>query len=151
MTTPFAEIGADAADKEQLMRDVDRNVRANETAGAYDDAALHEADKMQIRALPDDAEALSRVIAHLRESAAIDIGDFPIVNTGGPFGRLEVLVKRTIWKLMRFYTYRMFTQQREFNMQVVAVLEALWRREKSRGRNPERQNGDGRRAADGAT
>ncbi|MBM4020039.1 MAG: hypothetical protein FJ288_17265 [Planctomycetes bacterium] len=132
MTEPFAGIGADAAGKEQLMRDVDRNVRANEAAGAYDEAALAELRTLEIKALADDAEVLARVIAHLREAAAIDIGDFPIVNTGGPLGRLETLVKKTLWKLLRFYTYRMFTQQREFNMQAVAVLEALWRRGISR-------------------
>jgi len=92
------------------------------------DEALDTIRELDIKALKDNTEVLSRVIAHMRESAVIDIGDFEIVNTGGPFGRLEVLVKKTIWKLLRFYTYRMFSQQRAFNMQVVAVLEAMWRR-----------------------
>jgi len=124
MNSPFAEIGADGCDTEKALRDIEEAAAGMSPV----DEALDTIRELDIKALKDNTEVLSRVIAHMRESAVIDIGDFEIVNTGGPFGRLEVLVKKTIWKLLRFYTYRMFSQQRAFNMQVVAVLEAMWRR-----------------------
>ena len=123
MTEPFAEIGADGCDAEKALQDIEKAAAGTSPVNE----ALDMIGELDIKALKDNTEVLSRVIAHMRESAMIDIGDFEIVNTGGPFGRLEVFVKKTIWKLLRFYTFRMFTQQRAFNAQVVAVLEAMWK------------------------
>ena len=61
----------------------------------------------------------------MNKSWEIDINDFEIVNKGGIKGRIEVIVKKVIWKLMKFYTYRMFSQQREFNIQVVTALSGM--------------------------
>jgi hypothetical protein len=135
---PFAEIGADAPDAARILREVEARAGADgpaDSTGA-DGAAL------DIKSLDDDAELVRRVIRQMQRTGGLDIGDFDIPPGAGLLGRLESLAKRALWKLLRFYTYRMFTQQRDFNRQTAAVLDALWRRQcgrnagDPRGRRP---------------
>ena len=39
-----------------------------------------------------------------------------------------MLLKKLIWKLLKFYTYRLFSQQKEFNCQVVNAITSLNKR-----------------------
>lgn len=123
MKTDEVEIGADGDE-------VAAAVRAAEEAAALRDRDGGPSDNgivLDIKNLEGSSELMSRAIETLKESAHIDIGDFPIPSRPGAFGRLEALVKKAVWGLLRFYTYRLFSQQVEYNAQVVAVLEAMLR------------------------
>jgi uncharacterized protein YdcH (DUF465 family) len=43
----------------------------------------------------------------------------------GVVGAAELVLKKTLWKLLKFYTFRLFSQQREFNSQVSYTLAAI--------------------------
>ncbi|NQT93372.1 MAG: hypothetical protein HQ559_11475 [Lentisphaerae bacterium] len=123
-----------------LDADVREAVKAWDASGAY---GSDEIDFVEVKELQDSAEVVSRVLKMMSTTCLIDIGDFDIPNRGGLIGGVEVFVKRFVWKLLRFYTYRMFSQQREFNTQIVAVLNEMWARiqaleaeGKSRGSTP---------------
>jgi hypothetical protein len=51
-----------------------------------------------------------------------------------------VLMKKILWHFLRFYTWRMWTQQREFNAQVVNTLRALNRKIEALKRAPEERS-----------
>jgi hypothetical protein len=55
----------------------------------------------------------------------VDINDFEIVERRPVFGRLLVRLKRAIWKLLKFYTYRLWSQQNQVNGLLLAALEGL--------------------------
>jgi hypothetical protein len=61
----------------------------------------------------------------LRYSYAIDITDFAIPCKEGIRGLFELPLKKCIWKLLKFYTFRLFCQQREWNSQVQLALKYL--------------------------
>ena len=39
-----------------------------------------------------------------------------------------VLLKKLIWKLLKFYTFRLFSQQKDFNAKMVSVSEGINRK-----------------------
>ena len=119
------ETGLDEEAEAGLDREAREMVRSLDESGAYGEDDL---DFVEVKDLQDSAEVVSRVLKLMSTTCLIDIGDFEIPNRGGPIGKVEVFVKRFVWKLLRFYTYRMFSQQREFNAQMVAVLNEMWAR-----------------------
>lgn len=117
------ETGMDEAAATRLDREAREAVRAK---GEPEAGVADGLDFVEVKDLEDSAEIMSRVLKLMSTTCLIDIGDFDIPNRGGPVGKVEVFVKRFVWKLLRFYTYRMFSQQREFNAQIVAVLNEMW-------------------------
>jgi len=53
---------------------------------------------------------------------SIDIGDFEFPHLSQPLGRIIYFLKKGIWLCLRFYTYRLFYQQREFNTQTYNTI-----------------------------
>ena len=119
------ETGLDEAAEAGLDREAREAVRSRDGSGT---CGTDDLDFVEVKELQDSAEVVSRVLTLMSTTCLIDIGDFEIPNRGGPIGKVEVFVKRFVWKLLRFYTYRMFSQQREFNAQMVAVLNEMWAR-----------------------
>jgi len=128
MQDDYIEIGADGVDVAAVVEDVRRAVEEKRARGLYAERGLDKLPVLEIKELKDNSEVLRSVVSSMDKSAMLDIGDFLIVSKGGVLGRLEASVKKALWKMLRFYTYRMFTQQREFNLQVVAVLDAMLQR-----------------------
>ncbi len=74
-----------------------------------------------------DDDTLPSCLDVLQHSWAIDINDYAIPHKNGPLGTLALQVKKILWKILRFYTYRLFYQQREFNSQTAHLLSQLHR------------------------
>jgi hypothetical protein len=56
----------------------------------------------------------------------VDINDFPIrERRATPLAPLLVRLKTGLWKLLKFYTYRLWSQQNTVNGLVVTGVEAL--------------------------
>ena len=43
----------------------------------------------------------------------------------GILGARAVWLKKTIWKMLKYYTYRLFSQQKDFNCQVANAICSL--------------------------
>ncbi len=120
--TPFAQINADGVNVERIMQEIRARVDEKKARGDYDQYDL---TGLNLSHLPADDDLLPFVLKIMKKSWEIEIGDFEIRSAGGLLGWIEVRVKKVIWFLLKFYTYRMFTQQREFNIQVVTALNGL--------------------------
>jgi hypothetical protein len=126
MSEPFAEIGGDAQEAARVLIEVE--AAAQQQAATGDVREGVGTPDLEIASLPDNTEVVRRVLAQMQRHGGLDLGEFDMASGAGPAGRLHTLVKKAVWKLLRFYTYRMFSQQRDFNRQTAAVLDAMWSR-----------------------
>ena len=118
------EVTAPALDAEAIVAEVRKRAAARRGAGGESVRPPAALDYEKNLKEEDFLRYYLQVVERLGD---VNYGDFEIVSKGGPFGRLEVLLKKTIWKLMRFYTYRLFSQQREFDCQVAQAMVSQYR------------------------
>ena len=115
----------DGMDVEEIVRAVKQRVEKKRAAGLYNKYNLVGITRLEIAQAKSEEDFLRYHLKSLRKSWEIDIGDFEIPSKGGLLGRPAVWLKKLIWHLLRFYTFRMFMQQRDFNLQVVNTLQSL--------------------------
>ena len=127
-TPPAIRIGADGVDAHRIEREILDAVAAKRARGEYDDAAVARAERNNILALKDDKEFMERYLACLRQIVPVDINDFEIQEHRSRLAPLLKALKRTIWKLLKFYTYRLWSQQNQTNGVLLAAIEILDRR-----------------------
>ena len=118
-------INIDSMDVEEIVRAVKQRVEKKRAAGVYKKYNLVGITRLEIAQAKSEEDFLRYHLKSLRKSWEIDIGDFEIPSKGGLLGRPAVWLKKLIWHLLKFYTFRMFTQQRDFNLQVVNTLQSL--------------------------
>ena len=80
--------------------------------------------KFDLKSVRNVEEFLRFFMDRLQELHQVDINDFPIQSHRGLVGRPIRLLKSTLWKLLKFYTYRLFSQQNQINAQLAAALDA---------------------------
>ena len=124
MTTPV-EIAAPGIDVERLMKDIEETVARKAAQGAYADARIARAERTNLLNLRNDDEFLAFYLRSLREAAFVDINDFDIRERRSAAAPLLVALKKVIWKLLKFYTYRLWSQQNTVNGLVVTGIESL--------------------------
>ena len=122
------EIGADGVDVKRVMRDIEERVARKKRAGVYDRYDLSRIASLELKNVKSEADFLDYSLKVIQQTWDIDIGDFPIYSKGGILGKPFVLLKKTIWKLLKFYTYRLFSQQKEFNCQITNAITSLNRK-----------------------
>jgi hypothetical protein len=122
------EIGADGVDVKRVMRDIEERVARKKRAGVYDRYDLSRIASLELKNVKSEADFLDYSLKVIQQTWDIDIGDFSIYSKGGLLGKPFVLLKKTIWKLLKFYTYRLFSQQKEFNCQITNAITSLNRK-----------------------
>ncbi len=126
------EIHAPDIDVEQIVRTLRERVAENRRRGVYDDPAVARAERHNLLALQDDDAFMTRYLACLRHVVSVDINDFTIFERRSRFARLLVGLKTLIWKLLRFYTFRLWSQQNEINGVLLAAIEVGEQRSRRR-------------------
>ena len=124
-TDDVFSIELDNVDVSEFVRAVRERVEKKKAAGASDKGNLVGITKLEVSQAKSEEDFLRYHLKALRKSWEIDIGDYEISSKGGIFGRPAVWLKKVLWFLLKFYTFRMFMQQRDFNLQVVNTLQAL--------------------------
>ena len=127
---PPIAIGADGVDAKKIVEEILASVAEKRALGEYDDETVARAERYNLLSMKDDAEFLDRYLACLRQVVSVDINDFPIVERRGPLAPLAKAVKKVLWKLLKFYTYRLWSQQNQTNGVLLAALETMHRRHK---------------------
>ena len=127
---PAISIGADGVDAKAIVDEILARVAEKRAQGAYDDETVARAERNNIFSMKDDEEFLDRYLACLRQVVTVDINDFPIVERRSPLAPLAKAVKKVLWKLLKFYTYRLWSQQNQTNGVLLAALETMHRRHK---------------------
>jgi len=122
------EIKTPGVNVREVMKEIQDRVAQKKASGVYNQYNFEKITHLEMENIKDDVEYLQWLFKVINQSWDINIGDPQIVNKGGLLGKPIVLLKKVIWQLLKFYTYRLFSQQREFNSQVVMALGLLTKR-----------------------
>jgi len=122
---PVIEIYAPGVDTGAIVREIQETVDRKSKEGVYNDARIARAERTNLINLRNDEGFLSFYLTALREAAFVDINDFDIRERRARFAPILVRLKKTIWNLLKFYTYRMWSQQNTVNGLFVTGLESM--------------------------
>lgn len=119
------QIGAAGVDVGKLVAEVRETVARKMAAGEYSDSRVARAERMNLANLSSEEDFLRFYLEGLRDSVFVDISDFDIIERRARFSSLLILLKKTLWKLLKFYTYRLWSQQNQVNGLLLAAIEGL--------------------------
>ena len=122
---PAISIGAAGIDAGAVVAQIQAEVARKRAAGAYDEARVARAERNNLLTLKDDASFMEQYLLCLRQIVAVDINDFEIIEKRGRFAPALVRLKKAIWKLLKFYTFRLWSQQNQTNALLLAAIEML--------------------------
>jgi hypothetical protein len=123
MSEPQFQIGADGIDAEAIVARIQETVARKMASGAYADPRVARAERLNLANIRNEDGAIALYLNCLREAVYVDINDFEIVERRARFARPLVALKKTIWNLLKFYTYRLWSQQNEVNGLLLAAIE----------------------------
>ena len=118
-------IGAPGLDVERLVADLPATVDRKARDGVYADARVARAEKTNLVHLRGSDDFLTFYLTCLRDAVFVDISDFEIRERRRFLGPLLVAFKKVVWKLLKFYTYRLWSQQNQVNGLVVTALQGM--------------------------
>lgn len=124
MSSPV-EINAPGINVEQLMAEIEKTVERKAAEGVYADARIARAERANLLNLRKDEDFVAFYLRTLHEAVFVDINDFTIRERRSAFAPALVALKKTIWKLLKFYTYRLWSQQNSVNGLLVTGIECL--------------------------
>ena len=119
------EINTPGIDVEAIVATIRERVEEKQQAGVYEQYNISPAVALEIDNLKTDADYLNYYLDTIWRAADIDLGDFPIHSKTPVVGRPVVLLKKIIWTLMKFYTFRLFSQQKDFNVKMASIVHGL--------------------------
>ena len=122
---PAITLGADGIDAAAVVAQIQAEVARKRAAGAYDEARVARAERNNLLTLKDDASFMEQYLLCLRQIVAVDINDFEIIEKRGRFAPALVRLKKAIWKLLKFYTFRLWSQQNQTNALLLAAVEIM--------------------------
>lgn len=123
MSESIFKIGAQGIDTCAVVEEIRKTVARKADQGLYSDPRIARAEKTNLGNL-SDSEFDRYYMECLRDAVFVDISDFEIHERRRFFSGLLVGLKRLIWKLLRFYTYRLWSQQNEVNAILLSAAEA---------------------------
>lgn len=121
-------ISSQAIDVDKIMQEIKDRIETKKREGIYNKYNLEELVAKDVGQLKTEKDFLNYYLELIQHTCDINIGDFDIPSKGGMFGKPVAKFKRLIWILLRFYTYRLFSQQKEFNFQLVNTIMSLSKR-----------------------
>ena len=123
-------IGADEIDTDKIIHEAEAEVNRKRSAGIYSNAGLSGGKSVDPLDFKSDDEFLSFYLESLRETAFVDISDFEIEEKRQQFRGFFIKLKKGIWSLLRFYTYRMWSQQNQINGLLLSGIEGIYERQR---------------------
>ncbi len=155
MTEPIFKMDASGVDVEKIVLDIRESVSRKIEEGVYADARVARAERTNLATLRSEDEFLEFYLKCLRDTVFVDINDFEIQERRRGWAPLLVGIKKGLWKLLKFYTYRLWSQQNQINGLLVTAIEgtdrkydvkirALEERIRALEAGRDRQQGDGK-------
>ena len=132
MTKPIIEIGADGVDVDRIVAEIRAAVAEKTRAGHYTEGRVARAERTNLENLRDEAAFLEFYLECLRDAVFVDISDFEIVERRARLSRPLVALKKVIWKLLKFYTYRLWSQQNMVNGLLLSAIETSERQHREK-------------------
>ncbi|MDA3798062.1 MAG: hypothetical protein PF692_03170 [Kiritimatiellae bacterium] len=120
-------IGADVQNinAEEIVAQIREKVEQNMDDGIYQDPTIAAAEKHRLINVKGIEDFTPYFMSCLKASISIDINDFEIVEKRSKFGKILVKYKTLIWKSLKFYTYRLWSQQNYVNSLLLSALETV--------------------------
>lgn len=125
MSETMFEIKTPGVDVEKLVAEIRATVEKKTAEGVYADARIARAERLNLAHLRDADEFLNFYLKCLRDAVFVDISDFPIRERRPVVGPALVALKKIIWSLLKFYTYRLWSQQNQVNGLLVTAIEGV--------------------------
>lgn len=129
MAESYIKIGADGINAEEIVAQIRKRAAERRESGEFDLDAVARAERYNLATVKDNTEFFDRYISCLRLVTEVDIGDFEIVEHRAKFAFLLKKLKKTIWSLLRFYTFRLWSQQNQVNNMFHTAIEIVARRD----------------------
>jgi len=126
------DIGTTEVDTEALLSSIRTAIEQKKAKGAYSDPRLAKPERIDLRQFQNHEAFLECYLQSLREAVFVDINDFEITERRRVAGSLLVSLKRILWKCLKFYTYRLWSQQNEINGLLLSAIEATDERYRAR-------------------
>lgn len=139
MNDDLFQIGTSDIDTEKIVREIRISVEEKTAAGVYPDDRIARAERHNLKHLQDHEAFVEYYMNCLRQAAYVDISDFEIRERRRRLAPLLVKLKKGIWGLLRFYTYRLWSQQNQVNDLLVTGLEGIDRKQDERNRKLEQR------------
>ena len=116
MTQPEFTMQTADIDVKALVDQIRQTVAEKKKSGAYSGAQVAVAERSNLTNLKDDEEFINYYLECMSRSSVVDIREFEIPDAkGGAVGQAMKKFKKAIWGCLKFYTYRMWTQQNQVN------------------------------------
>ena len=125
MSDDVFEINTPGIDVTQVVARIQATVAEKRAQGLYADARVARAERTNLASLRNEDGFLSFYLESLRDAVFVDINDFAIVEQRARFTRLLVAFKRLLWKMLKFYTYRLWSQQNQVNGLILSAVDAV--------------------------
>jgi len=121
------QVGAPGMDAEKIVAEIRAEVAHKREEGVYHDARIARAERHNLIHMQDNAELLRFYLGTLRDIVTVDISDWSIRDRRGGFaGKVLVKLKTVIWKFLKFYTYRLWSQQNLVNGLMHSAVEGAF-------------------------
>ncbi len=124
MNEQIFTINAPGIDVTKIVDEVRASVAEKRAKGFYADARTALAERTNLANIKNEDEFLSFYLECLRDAASVDINDFEIIERRGTLSGFFIALKKSIWKLLKFYTYRLWSQQNQVNALLLSAMEA---------------------------
>jgi hypothetical protein len=125
MSESIFEIKTPGLDAAAIVAEVQAEVERKIQEGVFDDARIARSERLNLNNLKNEEQFLGFYMRCLRDAVFVNISDFEIHERRRSIAPLLVAFKKTIWKLLKFYTYRLWSQQNEVNGLLVTAVETL--------------------------
>lgn len=125
MSDSIFQVGAKGVDVDAIVRSIRDTVADKKQKGVYDQLRVTRAERMNLAALRDSDQFLDLYLECLRDGVVIDMNDFEIRERRTRFPGLYIGLKKAIWNLLKFYTFRMWSQQNQANTLLLSAIEGV--------------------------
>ena len=125
MNKPAFEIGAPGLDTSKIVEEIHAAVSKKIADGVYEDARIARAERTNLVNLRGEDQFIGFYLKCLHDAVFVDISDFEIRERRRFFAPMLIRLKKTIWSLLKFYTYRLWSQQNQVNGLIVTAIEGL--------------------------
>jgi len=132
MNESIFQIGAKGVDVDRIVEDIRATVADKMQKGVYADPRVARAERVNLARLRNEEDLVAFYLDCLRGAVFVDINDFEIQERRAHLSGVLVGMKRLLWKLLKFYTYRLWSQQNQVNGMLLAALEATENRHRER-------------------
>lgn len=136
---PIFSIGAEGVNAEKIMAEIKAAVADKAAHGVYHNMRVAQAEKANLVNLSDDESFLKYYLECLRNAVFVDINDFEIRERRRFGSAFLIALKKIIWNILKFYTYRLWSQQNQINGLLVTAVESLDEKYRARSETLERK------------